>query len=45
MIYGAPDASRFIEALRKLKREQERKAKLTKNAKQKMRAAARKGRG
>ncbi|MFO0808760.1 MAG: hypothetical protein U0746_09075 [Gemmataceae bacterium] len=44
MIYGEPEASRFIEALQRIKRLRQRKEKQTKTAKQKLRAALRKGR-
>lgn len=44
MIFGEPEASRFIVALQRLKLEKQRREKLAKTAKLKVRAAVRKGR-
>ncbi len=42
VIYGEPETARFLEAVQRLKRQLQRRAKLTKQAKQKVRAALRK---
>ena len=42
MIYGEPETIRFLDAVRRLKQQRQRKERLTKQAKQKVRAALRK---
>jgi hypothetical protein len=42
VIYGEPETSRFLEAVRRLKRQQRRREQQTKQAKQKVRAVLRK---
>ena len=42
VIYGEPETMRFLAAVRRLKLERQRKARQTKQAKQKARAALRK---
>jgi hypothetical protein len=42
MIYGEPETTRFLAAVQRLKRQQRRKMKLTRQAKQRVRVALRK---
>jgi hypothetical protein len=42
MIYGEPETSRFLVALRRLKRQQRKKERQTRQAKQRVRTALRK---
>jgi len=42
MIYGEPETSRFLAAVQRIKREQRRKARRTRLAKQRVRAVLRK---
>jgi hypothetical protein len=42
MIFGEPETSRFLAALQRLKREQRRKERLTRQAKQRVRSTLRK---
>jgi hypothetical protein len=42
VIYGEPETSRFLVAVQRLKRQQRRKERLTRRAKQRVRAALRK---
>jgi hypothetical protein len=42
MIYGEPETSRFLAAVQRLKRQQRRKERLTRQAKQRVRAVLRK---
>ncbi|HEV3258693.1 MAG TPA: hypothetical protein VG013_17605 [Gemmataceae bacterium] len=42
MIYGEPETSRFLAAVQRIKREQRRKARQTRLAKQRVRAVLRK---
>jgi len=42
MIYGEPETSRFLAALRKLKEQQRKKERQTRQAKQRVRAVLRK---
>jgi hypothetical protein len=45
MIYGEPETSRFLAALQRLKRQQQRKERQTRLAKQRVRSVLRKMRG
>lgn len=45
MIYGEPETSRFLAAVRRLKKQQRRKEKQTREAKQRVRHMLRKMRG
>jgi hypothetical protein len=42
MLYGEPETSRFLAALQRLKREQRKRERLTRLAKQRVRSALRK---
>jgi hypothetical protein len=42
MLYGEPETSRFLAAVQRLKRQQRRKVRLTRQAKQRVRSALRK---
>jgi hypothetical protein len=42
VIYGEPETIRFLDAVRRLKQQQQRKERRTKQAKQRVRAALRK---
>ena len=42
MIYGEPETSRFLAAVQRLKREQRKRERLTRQAKQRVRQALRK---
>jgi hypothetical protein len=42
MLYGEPETSRFLAAVQRLKRQQRRKMRLTRLAKQRVRSALRK---
>ena len=42
MIYGEPETSRFLAAVQRLKRQQRKRERLTRQAKQRVRAALRK---
>jgi hypothetical protein len=45
VLFGEPEASRFLAALHRLKKEQRKRAQQTRQAKQRVRAALRKMRG
>jgi hypothetical protein len=45
VIYGEPDTTRFLAAVRRLKRQQQKRERQTRQAKQRVRAALRKMRG
>jgi hypothetical protein len=42
MVYGEPETARFLAAVQRLKRQQRRKEKMTREAKQKLRSVLRK---